>query len=761
MADIKYDIRVDIESKLGKLRDEIKGVSKEFEDMSSKIGSYAAVLSATLIGLGASAAKFADEMADVAAANETSIASVLGLASAMQGLGGSADNVGRFLQTLNNNIDSAASGNMKMASTLAKLGVGINELGSFSQEQIRDTLIKNIAAIEDPVARSAKAMEVFGKAALGMDFTKLAADIAENTAKYGQYETSIKNAADAFDNMGKIIKDIKIATTVAFEPLFKYIKDLKPNIDGLVIAIRLLAAALGLAVGASVLAGFRTLIGLVETLTIVSKKNPLIAIASVVLGIAGAMGVWNSATTDVKGAQEDLKTNTDEIGKKTQKVVRDTSDLKDAYKKQVDSLKQVTQAFDQQLKQIQDKLKLEGDSLRMSDDQKKIADQIATIETNKQTALISLKQKFDALDADSRARNKSAYEQESALITKNAELAKASAEEQIRKNQEYVNSIRNLGNAMAALNTGREEVFNIQAKNQIAISGTQERIALEEKYNSIIRIRQALVNATAGLSEEEKKAAIQAISITTTRIQNMGTEYDNLNKSVESHIQLMVQQGAISQATADQIIKSSRSERDSVISTSQEILAVNQQISDQSRSFEFGWSKAFADYIDNATNAATTAQSLFKRFSSGMEDYLVNATKNMKGSWKSFVASMLEELLRSQIRQTMASLFTMGGGQVKGGGGGLFGGSIIPGILAAGGPVSDRRPYIVGERGPELFVPNSAGSMVPNSGLGGGSSVTYNISAVDAMSFKQMIARDPGFIHAIATQGGKSTPVRR
>jgi hypothetical protein len=51
--------------------------------------------------------------------------------------------------------------------------------------------------------------------------------------------------------------------------------------------------------------------------------------------------------------------------------------------------------------------------------------------------------------------------------------------------------------------------------------------------------------------------------------------------------------------------------------------------------------------------------------------------------------------------------------------------------------------------------------MVPNSGLQGGGNVTYNISAVDAMSFKQMIAKDPSFIHAIAMQGGKSTPARR
>jgi hypothetical protein len=38
---------------------------------------------------------------------------------------------------------------------------------------------------------------------------------------------------------------------------------------------------------------------------------------------------------------------------------------------------------------------------------------------------------------------------------------------------------------------------------------------------------------------------------------------------------------------------------------------------------------------------------------------------------------------------------------------------------AAGGPVSSGSPYIVGEQGPELFVPSSSGSIVPNNKLGG------------------------------------------
>lgn len=46
-----------------------------------------------------------------------------------------------------------------------------------------------------------------------------------------------------------------------------------------------------------------------------------------------------------------------------------------------------------------------------------------------------------------------------------------------------------------------------------------------------------------------------------------------------------------------------------------------------------------------------------------------------------------------------------------------------------GGPVSANRPYVVGEAGPELFVPSGAGNIVPNDQMGGGTNLTININA--------------------------------
>jgi hypothetical protein len=56
------------------------------------------------------------------------------------------------------------------------------------------------------------------------------------------------------------------------------------------------------------------------------------------------------------------------------------------------------------------------------------------------------------------------------------------------------------------------------------------------------------------------------------------------------------------------------------------------------------------------------------------------------------------------------------------------------GYRAAGGPVTGGLPYVVGERGPELFVPGASGSIVPNGALtalpqsGGGSPIIVNLN---------------------------------
>lgn len=65
-----------------------------------------------------------------------------------------------------------------------------------------------------------------------------------------------------------------------------------------------------------------------------------------------------------------------------------------------------------------------------------------------------------------------------------------------------------------------------------------------------------------------------------------------------------------------------------------------------------------------------------------------------------------------------------------------------------GGAVSKGNPILVGERGPELFVPNSTGQITQSArGTGGGATtVNFNINTLDASGFEELLVRSRGTI---------------
>ena len=97
-----------------------------------------------------------------------------------------------------------------------------------------------------------------------------------------------------------------------------------------------------------------------------------------------------------------------------------------------------------------------------------------------------------------------------------------------------------------------------------------------------------------------------------------------------------------------------------------------------------------------------------------------------------------------------------------GGGGGGSGNPLK--MFASGGSVRKGQPTIVGERGAELFVPNSTGQIQQNArgtGNGGATTVNFNINTVDASGFEELLVRSRGAItqlinNAVNERGAKS-----
>jgi archaellum component FlaC len=76
------------------------------------------------------------------------------------------------------------------------------------------------------------------------------------------------------------------------------------------------------------------------------------------------------------------------------------------------------------------------------------------------------------------------------------------------------------------------------------------------------------------------------------------------------------------------------------------------------------------------------------------------------------------------------------------------------GTYASGGPVSAGKMALVGERGPELFVPGSAGNIVSNGALGGQSAnISFTVNAIDAQSFQGALAQHERQITGMVRKG--------
>lgn len=127
-----------------------------------------------------------------------------------------------------------------------------------------------------------------------------------------------------------------------------------------------------------------------------------------------------------------------------------------------------------------------------------------------------------------------------------------------------------------------------------------------------------------------------------------------------------------------------------------------------------GATEAMANYIEQSRNVAQQTEELFTNAFKGIEDSIVEFVKTGKLSFKSLADSIVEGLIRIQVRKVLAGVIEGVSGGGGGGGvinllGGLFGGG-----RALGGPVSAGTSYVVGERGPELFTPGTSGMITPN-----------------------------------------------
>jgi lambda family phage tail tape measure protein len=185
------------------------------------------------------------------------------------------------------------------------------------------------------------------------------------------------------------------------------------------------------------------------------------------------------------------------------------------------------------------------------------------------------------------------------------------------------------------------------------------------------------------------------------------------------------------------------------------------------RSWETGVTKAMNNYLESITNAAAQSERLFTNAFKAMEDALVSFVQTGKLDFKSLAQSIISDLIRIQIQNSVMKPLAQATSGMSLSGMFSSAGNFLSGLFKAdGGPVAGGQPYIVGEQGPEWFVPNGAGTIIPNGQSPATSATTssssaapqapininFSVRAMDARSFQSAMVQNKAVVVGIVNQ---------
>jgi len=132
------------------------------------------------------------------------------------------------------------------------------------------------------------------------------------------------------------------------------------------------------------------------------------------------------------------------------------------------------------------------------------------------------------------------------------------------------------------------------------------------------------------------------------------------------------------------------------------------------------------ELYDKTHEVTSVANDMGFAFASAFESAVLNGEK-AGNAMKALGRDILQVFLRLAVTNQIINAIFGASGLGLGGKG--FQPLPTIGTRANGGPVSAGSPYLVGERGPELFVPKGSGTVMPNGAGGTSVNITYNIAS--------------------------------
>ena len=243
-----------------------------------------------------------------------------------------------------------------------------------------------------------------------------------------------------------------------------------------------------------------------------------------------------------------------------------------------------------------------------------------------------------------------------------------------------------------------------------------------EKYEKILSNTRANVRA--------KKNAKEQIVLLEEKINLLKQERDEANLAATAHMRV--------KTTFDEQ-KSVLEEINSLLKKDlEEITNVSKQVTGVLNDGIKGFSKGIAESIVLGKELHMTMKELAQTLSVKILSIVIETItrKGVELAIEKMITREKEKQAALKHHSTGSSLFSMAKSFLG---------------FAKGGAVSKGKPIMVGERGPEMFVPNSTGQITQAArGTGGGTvNVNFNIEAIDSNSFNSVLVENRGIITSI------------
>ncbi len=220
--------------------------------------------------------------------------------------------------------------------------------------------------------------------------------------------------------------------------------------------------------------------------------------------------------------------------------------------------------------------------------------------------------------------------------------------------------------------------------------------------------------------------------VLTPKLDDVGEAFRERRRRYEDELDKLEDQ---SLRANDRLAEAIRNAADRQIDEWQRVAEQTPEFADQAaRAIVLINERATAEIESIVTPAQQRMQEFADQFAATFESRGIDAilSGDLRGAVRGLAKDFAELVIRLTILKPLAasiadSLSGLGGGGLFSGIGKLFGGG-----RAAGGPVASGTAYVVGEQGPELFVPNVAGRIMSSKSSGVGSQSINVVNNIDA-----------------------------